>query len=204
MNELMRCYSDVYVMNREEYALRFPYLLIKEKYIVTKHPLDFKNFSKIIATYTDPFFIFLLRDPRDVIISKHYKNQDTYLSTYPTWEEAIQAYEHLEYDKKLLVRYENLITQPALVQTQISTKLDLDAIRNFEQFYRNVSKGHQDIKSLGEARPLDSNNAGKFKRPEHFERIKQQLQQFPTMHEYLVKYGYENDDTWKSHFLGNH
>ena len=30
MHELLRCYDDIYVMNREEYALRFPYIVLKK------------------------------------------------------------------------------------------------------------------------------------------------------------------------------
>ena len=54
MNELLRCYDDIYVMNREEYALRFPYLVLKQKYISTKHPIDFRNLEKITKTFKNP------------------------------------------------------------------------------------------------------------------------------------------------------
>lgn len=81
MNELLRSFSDIQVLNRETYALQMPYLLINKKYVVTKHPLDYKNFSDITKTFRNPIIIYMLRDPRDVIISKHYKNKDLYLIT---------------------------------------------------------------------------------------------------------------------------
>lgn len=203
MNELLRCYDDVHVMNREEYALRFPYLILKKQFIATKHPLDFNNFSSIINTFQEPLIIYMLRDPRDVIISKHYKNKDFYLITYPTWQEAITAYEGLDYDKKLLIKYEDLIENPEAIQRQISEAANLNIKGKFEEFYKSVDNSHQDIKSLGGVRPIDPNNFGKFMRPEHFQRIQQQLRDFPSMSDYLIKYGYEKDRSWEQHFLEN-
>jgi hypothetical protein len=143
----------------------------------------------------------MLRDPRDVIISKHYKNKNFYLITYPTWKNAIHAYENLAYNKKLLIRYENLTKDPDSIQKQIADLLNLETNKYFKDFYKYVSKGHQDIKSLGGVRPIDSGNSGKFMRPEHFDRIKQQLKSYPSMSDYLIKYGYEKDKNWEKHFL---
>lgn len=179
----------------------FHILFIKNKYIATKHPLDFMSLNEIINAFKNPLIICLLRDPRDVIISKHYKNKADYLINYPTWKEAIEAYESFDYDNKLLVHYEDLIRNPDLVQKQIAETENLDIKYNFKEFHHHVVQKHQDIKSLGGIRPIDPKNSGKYTQPEHFDRIKDQLQQFPDMSEYLIKYGYEKDKKWEKHFL---
>ncbi len=203
MNELMRSYYGTYVMNREERALRFPYLVSNKKYVVTKHPLDFNFFSRFIETFNRPLFLFMLRDPRDVIISKHFKNKDHYLVNFPLWKKAVTAYENLDYDNIVLVKYENLITDPLSIQKKITAKLGLELKNDFKDFFNNVDKGHQDIKSLGGIRPIDSSNLGKYKNPEHSQRIREQITSFPEMSDYLIKYGYESSKHWETTFTGD-
>ena len=203
MNELMRCYSDTFVMNREELALRFPYLLVKEKYIVTKHPLDFSNLDEIIDTFDEPFIIFLQRDPRDVIVSRHYTNKDRYLVNFPLWKKAINAFDGLDYENKILVRYEKLIENPYNIQLKIADRLKVRVSAEFGDFYMKTDKKHQDIKSLGGIRPIDPNNRGKHMQEQHRDRIREQLKRFPELSDYLIKYGYEKDREWETHFSPN-
>lgn len=201
MNELLRCYDDIYVMNREEYALRFPYIVLKEKYIATKHPIDFRHLNKITDTFNNPFIIFLLRDPRDVIVSEHFKNKGHYLINYPTWADAINQYEKFNYENKMLIHYEELIKDPGLIQKQLAKSLDLEIKSDFNNFHNNVTHTHEDIKSLGGIRPIDPKNSGKHMRPEHFNRIKEQLLSHPAMSEQLIKYGYAIDRQWEKNFI---
>ncbi len=197
MNELMRCYSDTFVMNREEYALRFPYLLPNKKYIVTKHPLDFMSFDAIIDTFRDPFIVFLLRDPRDVIVSKHYTNKDRYLVNFQTWKKALHAFNDLNYENKMLVRYEELIKNPEAVQQRIAHRLQISISGDFSEFHTKSEKRHRDIKALGGIRPIDPENVGKYMQEQNRARIKGQLERFPELSDYLIEYGYEKDKEWE-------
>jgi len=203
MNELMRCFHDTYVMYREERALRFPYLGVREKYVVTKHPLDFNYLDEVIKKFDRPFIIFMLRDPRDVVISKHYKSKDHYLVNYPLWEKASRAFENLEYDNKILVRYEDLTKNPESVQQLIIARLQLELKSDFRDFFKRVDPRHQDIKSLGGVRPIDSSNSRKYLKKEHFERIREQISKYPEMSDRLIEYGYEQDRSWEVPFRAN-
>ena len=201
MNELLRCYDDIYVMNREEYALRFPYIALKNKYIATKHPIDFRHLDKIIDTFKCPLIIHMMRDPRDVIVSEHFKNKGNYLINYPTWTDAMNSYENFDYDNKMLISYDDLIKNPVIIQNRLATMLDLEIKSDFNNFHNNVTRVHEDIKSLGGIRPIDPNNSGKYKQPKHFLRIKEQLQKHPEISKQLIKYGYEKDRAWEDYFL---
>ena len=201
MNELMRCFSGLYVMNREEHALRFPYLVFNKEYIVTKHPLDFYHFNEIIDKLNDPVIIFMLRDPRDVVVSKHFKNKNHYLVEFPLWESAINSYELLNYDKKILINYEELVRDPLAIQKLLADKLGLEVASSFTDFYLSVDKRHKDIKSLGGVRPIDQGNIGKYANDEHHERIKEQISSYPIMSDYLIKYGFENDREWEGRYV---
>lgn len=200
MNEFMKCFYGTYVMNREEYALRFPYLVVNKKYIVTKHPLDFSNIDKIIDVYNDPYILFMLRDPRDVIVSKHFKYKDQYFVNFTLWEKAIHAFESTDYDKKLLVKYEELIRKPNVYQKEIARQINLESKSNFEDYYQFVDKRHQDVKALGGVRNVDPGNFGKFKAKENYNRIKTQLNNYPQMSDYLIKYGYEKNKEWEEEY----
>ena len=201
MNELMKCYDAVYVMNREESALRFPYMVTGKKFVVTKHPLDFRRLDKIIAVFDEPFILFMLRDPRDVVVSRHYKQNNNYLVNFRVWLEAIQAYESLTYDKKILIRYEDLTNAPGTIQREIAERIGLSVNMNFKDFYKNVDATHQDIKSLGSIRPIDPKNSGKYLKREHANRIIEQLQKYPEFSECVIRYGYEKDRSWEAQIM---
>lgn len=201
MNELMRCFCDTFVMDREEFALRFPYLPVGKKYIVTKHPLDFMSFKEFIDTFKDPFILFLLRDPRDVIVSRHYTNKERYLANFLLWKKAIHAYENFNYENKMLVRYEKLIEDPQKVQLDIADRLQITIDKGFSDFHEGVNQKHKDIKALGGIRPIDPGNLGKHRQDQHRERIKGQLERFPEISEYLIKYRYEKDREWEKNFM---
>lgn len=102
---------------------------------------------------------------------------------------------------KVLIHYEDLIKDPTITQNKLVKLFDLKIKSDFNDFYNNVTQIHQDIKFFGGIRLIDLKNAGKYMRPEHFNRIKSQLLEFPKISEYLIKYGYEKDCEWEKRFL---
>ena len=82
-----------------------------------------------------------------------------------------------------MIYYEDLINNPAKIQKKLAKLLDLKIISDFNNFHNNVTQTHEDIKSLSGIRPIDPKNSGKYKRSEHFIRIREQLQKHPEMSE---------------------
>ena len=200
MNEMMRSYKDVSVLAHEEPALRCPYLMLTSKYVVTKYPEDCLKLSEIKATFGDPYIIFLLRDPRDVIVSRHYKNPNRYWVDFKKWKEAVEHYEQFDSSRKVVVRYEELVDNPNMVQELVANIVGLRIRYPFSEFYQHVKSKHPDIKALGGVRPVDSSNKFKYLNLENYARIKEQLIAHPDMSEWLIRYGYQESEVWEQQF----
>ena len=75
-------------------------------------------------------------------------------------------------------------------------------LQDFSDFHKGLNQKHQDIKALGGIRPIDPNNLRKYLQPQNKGRIKLQLQNYPELSEFLIKYGYEIDNNWEKSFIG--
>ena len=90
--------------------------------VLTKRPKDIMYMPAVID---DPelYVIYVLRDPRDVIVSRHGKSRDLYYSNIRLWREmhgyAKTLYGHPRF---LEVRYETFVTDPDAVQADIAAK----------------------------------------------------------------------------------
>lgn len=201
LNECMKSFDNISIIDYESPALRYPYLSLGKDFILTKYPMDILDIDNILTVYKNAWIIFMIRDPRDVIISKHYKEPDRYWVDFKEWNDSITIYERMsEYDNKILIRYEDLINAPNEVQNNIREKLGLEKNYNFTDFFTHTTESHKDVKALSGVRPIDPNNTKKWTKDEHFDRIKQQLLNYPELSDILVKYGYEKSNDWESLF----
>jgi len=202
MSECMRSFEDVYVLGYESPALRFPYVVLNKRFIVTKYPRDIYEIDRIISRFDNPWIIFMLRDPRDVLVSQHYKAPGKYWVDFSQWKDAVDIMNRLtEYRHLIVVRYEDLIDKPMHQQNVIADLIGLEPIFPFTDFHRHVDGRHRDIRALSGVRPINGSNRRKWLSQEHKDRVKEQLQKYPYITKYLIEYEYENDSSWESYVL---
>ena len=128
--------------------------------------------SKIIQLFPAAKFVFLIRDPRDVILSCS-KLKSSPVRNYKVaawkWNDSIKTYDWLSKaapERLLLVKYEDLVTQPQETITRISNFLEvpytdrmLDHRKEVDNLGVSDSYFHSNLKNA-----INPDSIGKWKR----------------------------------------
>ena len=146
----------------------------------------------------DPHFhvIFMLRDPRDVVTSRHGTDLARYWVPLRKWKRNLRnARPILDHPHVIPVRYEDLVTQPDEVQAQIARRLPfLRPTGAFTEFHRRADPSAKAVKALGGVRAISAESIGNWRR--HLPRLAGQLSQHGPVTAELIELGYEQDDAW--------
>jgi len=191
MNYFENC--DVH-SDSERHPNDFYTLKTYKKYVVIKQPFGVKDFTPLytyesLITDHKCKIISLLRDPRDVAVSKHAAYPDIYwVSLEMILRNCKEYLKNVNNSSILFIRYEELVTHPKNELDKISMFLDCNYSDDFENFYTLDDAKLEKNKALGTLRKIDSNSVGQWKREEHKERIKSIVT--PELREYIKKLGY--------------
>jgi hypothetical protein len=106
-----------------DHEIRFHLVTAKNNdVVITKRPKDTLYMPGVID---DPnlYVIYVTRDPRDVIVSRHGKSEDMYYSNIRLWRELHACARSLfGHDRFLNIRYEDFVNNPDATQNQITAK----------------------------------------------------------------------------------
>jgi hypothetical protein len=186
-------FRNVVTNNRESYALE-TLLPARYKWRVSKKPNDAHSIDRIYAAI-DPYFIWMLRDPRDCIVSWKSPINDYHLN-FEEWKRNNDCIEKGKSSKIIKVVYEDLVTRPEEVQNYMMDCIPgLEKRNTFSVCHKYFDPSSEIIWQLNGIRPPDETSIGKWR--EDRRRIEEQLTRYPEMHEYLIKYGYEKDASWQ-------
>lgn len=199
--------------------------------IASKFPLDVFNLADVPALNIHDKklqVIAMLRDPRDLVTSRHPVLPDRYFighdhSWWPqdpefkTWTydaagivAIFNELERLRDEEEipiLFLRFEDLVRDPDAIQRRIADRFDLRFAGRFSTFHERQDKmayryegkrAPRDPSLAREDRPTDSTRSGKWRKDEHRERILSQFEECPALFDILVTYGYEEDERWFS------
>jgi hypothetical protein len=143
----------------------------------------------------------MVRDPRDVIVSRHGKQTGGYfeatsLITFrQRWRIAKRLTSHPRF---MLIRYEDLIATPDAVQDQLAQRLPfLQRTHAFSEFHQMGPVSAASQKALNGVRPIDPSNRGKWK--DHIDRLREKLEESGPIDQELIELGYETDPHWMQH-----
>jgi hypothetical protein len=146
----------------------------------------------------DPHFhvICMLRDPRDVVTSRHGKDRARYWAPLRLWKRNFRyARPIFNHERVIPVRYEDLVTEPDKVQAEIARRLPfLRATGAFTEFHRRADPAASAVTALGGIRALSADSVGNWRR--HLPRLAGQLARHGPVTAELVELGYETDDAW--------
>lgn len=163
---------------------------------LSKQPNDIKHLRHIFHRDVGLHIIYVVRDPRSVVTSKHGGASGQYFCNYRVWQGCERAAAYYDgHPRFLRLRYEDLVTDPDGVQARIQAHFTFltrrHAFSNFHQFSRpsNASK-----EALGGVRTVDQASLSKWRK--HLPRLAHQLKRHPTLGGDLVRLGYEVDGQW--------
>ena len=146
----------------------------------------------------DPHFhvILMLRDPRDAVTSRHRTDPARYWTPLRKWKRNFcNSRPILDHPRVILVRYEDLVTNPDKVQAVIARRLPfLRPTGAFTEFHRRADPSQKAVKALGGVRAISADSIGKWRH--HLPRLVGQLSQHGPITAELIELGYEEDDAW--------
>ena len=164
--------------------------------VITKRPKDTMYMSAVIDD-PDLYVLYVMRDPRDVIVSRHGKNKDMYYSNIRLWREMHgYAREISGHDRFLQVGYEEFVSNPDVVQQQITAKFPwLETLHKFSDYHLHANVSEKSKLAMNDVRPIAPTSVGKWK--DNLPRIKAQQEIHGSLTPDLIECGYETSADWE-------
>lgn len=162
----------------------------------SKRPQDILFVRPLLHLDRRLWVVFMLRDPRDVVVSRHRLRPHEYWCHLGVWKQRYEIARALwEHPRFVPVRYEDLASHPDGVQAALEARMPF--LRRRLEFSRwgsaqRVSEGSE--RALGGVRPVSAGSIGAWRR--HPGRIASQLQRHGPIDRELIALGYEGDREW--------
>lgn len=163
---------------------------------ISKQPNDIRQLQHIFHRDPQLYIIYMSRDPRAVISSKHRASPGQYFCNYRVWRECDNAARHyLGHPRFLQLRYEDLVTDPDAVQASIGTYYPfLRQQHLFSEYHRHARPSDASSKAMHGLRQVNRASLDKWR--EHLPRVAEQYRRHPDLADDLVRLGYEPDKHW--------
>lgn len=162
--------------------------------LLTKSPGDLFILGR--ALRDDPVLqaVIVLRDPRDVIVSRHRRMPGHYWTNMVSFRRNLAAYEALRtHPRVVIVRYERLVLEPDDVQRDIEGALDGLVRRTAFSNYVETARPTPDAeRALGSVRPVSTSRVGAWR--DHLPRMMAQERKFGPIGPLLDRLGYRDPD----------
>lgn len=195
MHELMITCFKIDGVTKEEIRL-WRYTDYSHRICCTKCPGDEILVHPLISFDKDLYFIYMLRDPRDVIVSRHNRAHDEYWTNLRAWRESVATMRRLKDHRRfVIVRFEDLVARPDAIQKMLQQRLPFLEIEiPFSEYYKHAAPSERYSTAMRGARPISSENVGAWRR--HKPRLLAQMTLHGTLVDELIELGFENDRSW--------
>jgi hypothetical protein len=170
----------------------------KGQIYLTKKPKDILIIEPILKRMSNLTVLYVVRDPRDIVVSKHGIAPDKYWCSLTYWKAYTPFGKRLNgHPRFIQISYEMLINEPDVVQKQIMERIPyLKKIQNFSDFSPNSNVSDDARKALKSVRKVSNKSMGSWKN--HLPRIKQLLQTHGSITQDLIDFGYETNGDWEN------
>jgi hypothetical protein len=140
--------------------------------------------------------IYVLRDPRDSIVSRHSLDPHRYWAGLNFWKHLSPVGRLLEWQPRVAtVRYEDLVTAPDKTQEKLLEFFPfLKKNAAFSEYDRAAVPSQPALRALGGLRPVSASSIGNWQR--HLPRVAGQLLRHGSLTADLVEHGYEINGDW--------
>jgi len=197
MLELMITGFEFSISFKEEMSLlNLPENMPLDASVCTKKPTDHRLVKQIIEKDNCQWFISMVRDPRDIVVSRHDKHPNVYWANFWQWRDWLNNTTAYKRHPRLIeVSYEKLAQSPDVMQQQLAERLPfLRRTHRFSDYHKYAVPSRQSLAAMGGLRPVNNASVGNWRK--HLARIAGQLQIHGSITQELIDLGFEQDDTW--------
>lgn len=181
-----------------EHEIRFHLVTgADDQVVITKRPKDTMYMPFVLENDPDLFVVYLLRDPRDVICSRHGKDKEIFYSNIRLFRQ-MHAYAKKMYghERFLQLRYEDFVRDPNAIQTVIMEKFPwLQKTHDFSEYHEYAQVSTRSLTAMHSVRPITPSSVGVWTR--HPGRIKAQQAIHGSLTPLLIECGYEASGEWE-------
>jgi hypothetical protein len=168
---------------------------------LSKDPGDARWIAPLVDADSTLHVLYMLRDPRDVVVSIHREDPDRYWSHLRWWKEFHSAATRTTSPRFVAVKYEDMVRDPARVQRELIARVPfLVKKADFADYHVAARPSARAVAALSGVRPLSDESIGAWRR--HKPRVKAQLMLHGSIDRELVALGYEKDDAWLAELEG--
>lgn len=165
--------------------------------LITKRPKDTMYMPAVLDDDPELYVVYVLRDPRDVICSRHGKDKSIYYSNICLYRDlhacAKRMYGH---ERFLEVRYEDFVRDPDATQRLIQDKFPwLEKKYDFSEYHEHAQVSAKSVTAMHSVRPIAPTSVGVWTR--HPGRIRGQQQIHGSLTPLLIELGYESTADWE-------
>ncbi len=172
----------------------------REGIICTKNPNDTQLAPLLLPLDKQLHIICMVRDPRDVIASRHYSAPDQYFTNLRVWREHAALVHRLQHHPRFhMVRYEDLVQSPDAVQDALVAAMPFLARKAaFSAYTGDRAEDLVEAAALNGVRSVEAGQIGNWK--SHKARVKGQIMLHGNIDRELVEFGYEKQSGWDEDF----
>jgi len=165
--------------------------------LITKRPKDTMYMPMVLNDDPELYVIYLQRDPRDVICSRHGKNKDIYYSNIRLYQQMHDYAKAIDnHERFLKVCYEDFVKNPDAVQEIIVNKFPwIKTKHKFSRYHEYAEVSEKSAMAMHSVRPIAPTSIGTWK--QHLGRIKGQQMIHGSLTPLLIECGYETSDDWE-------
>lgn len=166
------------------------------KIVVGKRPKDVTKLTQLLNEHNDLGVVCMMRDPRAVLVSSHplFPKKKRYV-TPDRWVEAAESIKNAvaKYgDRILVVKFEDLVVDPNMVQNKIGNFFSLKTTIPFSECHLHMSGTDREFRTMGGNRPIDSRRKKTWKTSsEDIKYVLSQVKQTPNLRSLMKDFGYD-------------
>jgi hypothetical protein len=165
--------------------------------VITKRPKDTMYMPAVLDDDPELFVIYLLRDPRDTICSRHGKDKSIYYSNIRLWRQMHGYARQMQgHERFLEVRYEDFVSNPDATQQMIMKHFPwLEKKHAFSEYHEYAQVSEKSRTAMHSVRPIAPTSVGRWR--QNLGRIKAQQMIHGSLTPELIECGYEDSDAWE-------
>jgi hypothetical protein len=162
---------------------------------VSKHPHEVVPAGRLLRVDPRLWVIYCLRDPRDVVCSRHPNDPSQYVVGFEIWSRYDTVARRTSHPRFMTVKYEDLVMDPDSVQTFLSAAMPfLVPRRLFSETLSFAQTSEASRRAMHNAHRIHQGSVGVWR--QNLPRIREQLERFPEMKHELIARGYETGHEW--------